>query len=108
MIVELSLSKAGSPRLKITGSVRVFLGMDPIDLRKSFCGLLAVTMNRRKEDPPQGAIFVFSNRSRSLLRMPLLGWHRPVGVVKGSEKGTFAWPVPPSSPEQEQHVQQEK
>ncbi len=38
MIVELSLSKAGSPRLKITGSVRVFLGMDPIDLRKSVTG----------------------------------------------------------------------
>jgi transposase len=55
--------------LNFTGSLRVFLGIEPVDLRKSFSGLLALVMNRFKEDPLQGALFVFSNRSRSRLKM---------------------------------------
>jgi transposase len=55
--------------LNFTGSLRVFLGVEPVDLRKSFSGLLALVMNRLKEDPLQGALFVFSNRSHSRLKM---------------------------------------
>jgi transposase len=32
--------------LNFTGSLRVFLGVEPVDLRKSFNGLLALVMNR--------------------------------------------------------------
>jgi transposase len=52
-----------SPVLNLTGSLRVFLGVEPVDLRKSLSGWLVVVMDRLKEDPLQGALFVFSNRA---------------------------------------------
>ena len=78
--------------LNFTGSLRVFLGVEPIDLRKSFSGLFAVALHRLKEDPLEGALFVFSNRSHTRLKM--LYWDG-TGIwvlVKRLEKGTFAWP----------------
>jgi transposase len=80
--------------LNFTGSLRVFLGVEPVDLRKSFSGLLALVMNRLKEDPLQEALFVFSNRSRSRLKMLYWDGTGLWVLVKRLEKGTFAWPVP--------------
>ncbi len=80
--------------LNFTGSLRVFLGIEPIDLRKSFSGLLAVVMHRLEEDPLQGALFVFSNRSRSRLKMLYWDGTGLWVLVKRLEKGTFAWPSP--------------
>ena len=80
--------------LNFTGSLRVFLGVEPVDLRKSFRGLLALVMNRLKEDPLQGALFVFSNRSRSRLKMLYWDGTGLWVLVKRLEKGTFAWPAP--------------
>ena len=80
--------------LNFTGSLRVFLGVEPVDLRKSFSGLLALVMNRLKEDPLQGALFVFSNRSRSRLKMLYWDGTGLWVLVKRLEKGTFAWPAP--------------
>ena len=77
-----------------TGSLRVFLGVEPVDLRKSFSGLLALVMNRLKEDPLQGALFVFSNRSRSRLKMLYWDGTGLWVLVKRLEKGIFAWPAP--------------
>ena len=80
--------------LNFTGSLCVFLGVEPVDLRKGFSGFLALVMNRLKVDPLQGALFVSSNRSRSRLRV--LDWDG-TGLwvlVKRLEKGTFAWPAP--------------
>jgi transposase len=80
--------------LNFTGSLRVFLGVEPVDLRKSFSGLLALVLNRLKEDPLQGALFVFSNRSRSRLKMLYWDGTGLWVLVKRLEKGTFAWPAP--------------
>lgn len=55
--------------LNSTDSLRAFLGVEPIDLPKSFSGLFAVAMRRFKEDPLQGALLVFSNRSRTRFKM---------------------------------------
>ncbi len=80
--------------LNFTGSLRVFLGVEPIDLRKSFSGLLSVVTHRLEEDPLQGALFVFSNRSRSRLKMLYWDGTGLWVLVKRLEKGTFAWPSP--------------
>jgi transposase len=77
-----------------TGSLRVFWGIVPVDLRKSLSGLLALVMNRLKEDPLQGALFVFSNCSRFRLKMLYWDGTGLWVLVKRLEKGTFAWPAP--------------
>jgi transposase len=78
--------------LNFTGSLRVFLGVEPIDLLKSFSGLFAVALRRLKEDPLEGALFVFSNRSRTRLKMLYWDGAGLWVLVKRLETGTFAWP----------------
>jgi len=80
--------------LNFTGSLRVFLGVEPVDLRKSFSGLLALVMNRLRKAPLQGALFVFSNRGSSRLKMLYWDGTGLRVLVKRLEKGTFAWPAP--------------
>ncbi len=79
--------------LDFTGSLRVFLEVEPVDVRKSFSGLFALVMNRLKENPLQGALFVFSNRGRSRLKMLYWDGTGLWVLVKRLEKATFAWPV---------------
>ena len=40
--------------LGLNGSLRVFLAVEPVDLRKSFNGLHGVVLDRLKEDPCSG------------------------------------------------------
>ena len=55
--------------LTLSGSLRVFLALEPCDMRKSFDGLHSEVINRLGEDPRGGAVFVFINRSRNLLKL---------------------------------------
>lgn len=79
--------------LNFTGSLKVFVAVDHVDLRKSFNGLYAVTKNVLKEAPESGALFVFTNRRRN--RVKTLYWDG-TGMwvmIKRLEKGTFNWPT---------------
>jgi transposase len=48
--------------------VRVFLYGQPVDMRKSFDGLIALTRRGLGEDPLCGHVFVFVNRRGSYLK----------------------------------------
>lgn len=61
--------------LTLSGSLRVFLALEPCDMRKSFDSLHALVIGQLGEDPRSGAVFVFSNRSRN--RIKLLHWGVP-------------------------------
>ncbi len=52
--------------LNLAGNLKVFLAVEPTDLRKSFNGLYAQVTEVMKERPESGGLFVFSNRRRSL------------------------------------------
>ena len=54
--------------LSLTGSLRVFLAVEPVDLRKSFNGLHTVVLDQLGEEPSSGALFVFTNRRRTLIK----------------------------------------
>ncbi len=78
--------------LSFSGSLKVFVALDPCDMRKSFNGLHALVTERLAEDPRDGALFVFSNRRRT--RLKILCWDG-TGLwvlTKRLEQGTFSWP----------------
>lgn len=78
--------------LSFSGSLKVFVAIEPCDLRKGFNGLYATVRERLQEDPKSGALFVFANRRRT--RLKILYWDG-TGLwllIKRLEEGTFAWP----------------
>jgi transposase len=85
----------------LSGSLRIFLAVESVDLRKSFNGLHEVVLNQLREDPCSGGLFVFTNKRRN--RIKTLYWDG-TGMwvmIKRLEKGCFTWPqgVPDSGKE---------
>lgn len=78
--------------LSFTGSLKVFVALQPCDLRKSFNGLHGLVTERLGEDPRTGALFVFVNQRRT--RLKVLYWDGTGFWVmtKRLEQGTFSWP----------------
>ena len=58
--------------LSFSGSLKVFVAVEPCDMSKGFNGLYAVVTERLGEDPRQGALFLFSNRRHT--RIKILCW----------------------------------
>jgi len=58
--------------LSFTGGLKVFVALEPVDLRKSFSGLEGLVSERLGEDLRQGALFVFTNRRHT--RLKILYW----------------------------------
>jgi IS66 Orf2 like protein len=56
---------AGARMLSFTGSLKVYVAVEPCDMRKSFEGLAALVTTVLKQDLRSGALFVFSNRPRN-------------------------------------------
>jgi transposase len=75
-------------------SVRIYVALEPVDMRKQYDGLWAAAQEQVGEDPKQGAVFGFSNREHT--RLKLLYWDG-TGVwvlAKRLEQGRFSWPKP--------------
>ena len=78
--------------LSFSGSLKVFVAVQPCDLRKGFNGLHGLVTEKLGEDPRAGALFVFSNRRHT--RIKILCWDG-TGLwvlTKRLEQGTFSWP----------------
>ena len=78
--------------LSFSGSLKVFVAVEACDMRKGFNGLHALVAERLGEDLKQGALFVFSNRRHT--RIKIICWDG-TGIwvlTKRLEQGTFAWP----------------
>jgi hypothetical protein len=58
--------------LSFSGSLRVFLAVAPCDMRKGFEGLTALVATQLKEELRSGALFVFTNRTHT--RLKVLYW----------------------------------
>ena len=73
-------------------ATRIFLAAGVTDLRKSFEGLSDLVRHRFQEDPLSGHLFVFTNRTRT--RLKLLYWDGS-GLwccAKRLQQGCFSWP----------------
>lgn len=79
--------------LNLSHQTRVFLFLQPVDMRKSFRGLCQLAESVLKEDPASGHWFAFINRRRD--RLKLLGWDGQGFWIwyKRLESGVFEKPA---------------
>ena len=87
--------------LSISSQVRIFLARDPVDMRKSFHGLIGLTESVLREDPLSGHLFVFINRRRD--RIKLLYWGGTGFCIwyQQLEKGGYQLPEAATADERE-------
>lgn len=78
--------------LGFNSSLKVYVAIDPCDMRKSFDGLSAQVRSHLKADPTSGAAFLFSNKRRSMIKILYWDGTGLWVVAKRLEKGTFRWP----------------
>jgi transposase len=71
---------------------RILAYREPVDMRKSFTGLVAVVQSVLHEDPLSGSLFVFVNRRGNYLK--LIAWDRTGYCLfaKRLEQGRFRLP----------------
>jgi transposase len=50
--------------ISVTAATRVFVALEPVDMRQSFNGLYARVQSVLQEEPTSGHLFVFTNRHR--------------------------------------------
>ena len=71
-------------------ATRVFVALEPVDMRKGFDGLHGLVAHQLQEDPRSGHLFVFTNTQRN--RLKILHWDG-TGLwvcAKRLEKGRFS------------------
>lgn len=73
-------------------NLKVVLAVEPVDLRKSFNGLYAVARCELGEAPEDGTLLVFSNRSKTRIKVLCFDGTGCWVSVKRLEQGTFSWP----------------
>lgn len=79
--------------LAFPAAIKIYVALEPVDMRKQYDGLWAAAQQQLGEDPKSGALFCFTNRERT--RLKLLYWDG-TGVwvlAKRLEKGRFSWPA---------------
>lgn len=78
--------------LRLPASVRVYLCLLPVDMRRSFDGLAAMAEQVVGQDPLSGHLFVFRGRRGD--RVKVLFWDRDGYALwyKRLEKGVFRFP----------------
>ena len=78
--------------LTLSPATRIFVALQPADLRRSFNGLSAAVEQQLQQDPLSGHLFVFVNRRAN--RVKVLYWDGSGLWVcaKRLEQGKFSWP----------------
>ncbi len=77
----------------LSTATRVFVAVDPIDMRKGFDGLFGLVRDSLGEDPLSGHLFLFTNRQQTRLKLLVFDGSGLWVCAKRLEKGRFAWPV---------------
>ncbi len=71
----------------------IYLYRQPVDMRKSINGLVAIVEAEMDLDPFSAALFAFCNRKRRLVKMVCWEGNGFVLWMKRLEKTRFKWPL---------------
>ncbi|MBC2592654.1 IS66 family insertion sequence element accessory protein TnpB [Ruficoccus amylovorans] len=79
--------------LSLPHQLRVFVAVEPVDMRKQFDGLWAVARDHLGEDPKGGALFAFTNKTRNRLKLLYFDGTGVWVFAKRIEQGRLSWPI---------------
>jgi transposase len=75
----------------LTPHSRIFLATEPVDFRKGINGLGAVCRQRLGDNPLEGAVYVFRNRSGTARKLWLYDGQGFWLLMKRLSQGRFTW-----------------
>jgi transposase len=78
--------------LSLTPAARIFVALDPVDMRQSFNGLYSRVQVVLQQDPTSGHLFVFTNKTKNRLKILVWDGSGLCILAKRLDKGTFSWP----------------
>ena len=55
--------------LKFPPGLKIYLAVEPVDMRNQYNGLWALAETKLQENPRSGALFVFTNKTRDRLKL---------------------------------------
>src|SRR3954451_15172255 len=77
--------------LDFPAAIRIYVAVQPVDMRKSFNGLWSAVSERLHEDPKSGAMFAFINKERTRLKLLYSDGTGVWVLAKRLEQGRFSW-----------------
>lgn len=78
--------------LSIGGTTRVFLAVQPVDLRASFNRLHGLVLEVLRQDPASGHWFLFTNRRGTRIKIYVFDGTGTWILTKRLAAGRFTWP----------------
>lgn len=78
--------------LSLSPATRVFVALEPVDMRRSFNGLYAAVESVLQQDPLSGHLFIFTNRPRNRVKILYFDGSGLWICAKRLERGSFGWP----------------
>jgi len=78
--------------LSLSPATRVFVALQPVDMRAGFNRLYAHVQTRLNEDPLSGHLYVFTNRRKNRVKVLYFDGSGLWVCAKRLERGTFGWP----------------
>lgn len=78
--------------LALPTNTKIYLAVEPVDMRNSFDGLCAIVIDTLQQNPLEGNLFLFRGKSGN--RIKALFWDRNGLVIfyKRLERGHYKWP----------------
>ena len=77
--------------LQLSPQSRILIATEPVDFRKGIDGLIAVCRQRLGDNPIEGTIYVFRNRSATSLKVLAYDGQGYWLAMKRLSQGRFTW-----------------
>jgi transposase len=79
--------------ISVPAGVRIYLALEPCDMRKGFDGLSLMVQQSLGKDPFSGHLFLFRGKRSDRLKILYADANGMALFSKRLEKGRFVWPV---------------